>query len=187
MNERRKWVKEANLARQLDPLAPFIHALSAAVFYCFGHFDEAEREAAQALDQQHGYVFGSWIRGLALMMLGRHGEAVEMLERTVSLSRAPFFVGMLGLVYARGGRVEDAQRLLSELDERSSRGEHVEPLPSLCIHIGLGDVAEIRKALRKAIEESTPPLALKLSCDEFLKPFRSDPDINRMLIEYLES
>jgi serine/threonine protein kinase len=174
-----------NLALQLDPLSPFIRALSAAVFFLIGDFEQSVRETSQALDLQDGYVFGTWIRGLALKVLGRDEEAVAEMEKTVSLSRAPLFVGLLGLLYAGVGRLEDARRLLAELEDRSGRGEQVETLPSFCIQIGLGNLVEIRAGLGKVIEESTPPVALLVCCGEFLNPFRTDPEINRMLTEYL--
>jgi len=50
--------------------------------------------------------------GLSLTSLGRHREAVETLEEVVAVSRAPIFIGLLGLAYHLAGRAEDANRLL---------------------------------------------------------------------------
>ena len=105
-------------------------------------------------------------------------------ERGVTLSRAPYYVGHLGMGYARAGRLDDANRLLNELAERAGRGEYVPELASLFIHVGLGDVPAVRRSLGKAIEESLPALAIKLTCGELLLSHRSDPEINRMLSEH---
>jgi hypothetical protein len=85
-------------------------------------------------------------------------------------------------VHAR--RLDDANRLLHELAERAGRGEYVPAHAALFIYVGLGDVPAIRRTLAKAIEESLPPLALKLTCGELLLLHRSDPEINRMLSEH---
>ena len=169
------------LALQLDPLSPFIHCMASATHMGLGHFEEGEREARQALEIHPDSLLPLWARGLALTGLERHEEAVAMLERSVTLSRAPIYVGLLGMAYARAGRLDDANRLLNELADRASRGEFVPEFASLFTYVGLGDVPATRRSLAKAIEESVPPLTLKLTCGQFLQPFRTDPEINRML------
>ncbi len=48
---------------------------------------------------------------------------IAMLERGVTLFRAPYYVGHLGMGYALAGRLDDANCLLNELADRASRGE----------------------------------------------------------------
>jgi hypothetical protein len=105
------------------------------------------------------------------------------LERAVTLSRAPIFLGLLGLGYGRAGRAEDANRLLQELEDRGSRGEYVAAFAPLAIYIGAGDVPAIRRALAKAIAEAAPPVTLRVTCGQFLQEYRSDPEIERLLFE----
>ena len=174
-------LRRMTLALQLDPLSPFIHCMASATHAVLGRFNEAEREAQQALEIHPDYLLALWPRGLALSGLERHEEAIAMLERGVTLSRAPYYVGHLGMGYARAGRLDDANRLLNELADRASRGEYVPALASLFIYVGLGDVPAVRRSLAKAIEESLPALAIKLTCGELLQSLRSDPEINRML------
>jgi tetratricopeptide (TPR) repeat protein len=173
----------AQLACDLDPLSSFIHSLASATCSTVGRLDEAERAAQRALELQPGALFGLWIHGLALTGLARHEEAVEALERAAALSRAPIFVGLMGMVSARAGRREDALRLVRELQDRGSRGEYVPAFALLAIHVGLGDVPEIRRTLSRALAEATPPLTLRVTAGQFLESFRSDPEINRMLLE----
>lgn len=146
-----------------------------------GRSEEAAREVDQALELQPDYMLGLWLRGLLLCDLGRHEEAVAALERAVTLSRAPIFVGSLGLVYARAGRIDDATRLLRELEDRGSRGEYLPSFAPLSIYVGLGDLPEIRRTLAKSLEETTPPFTLRVTGSQFLDAFRTDPEINRML------
>lgn len=108
---------------------------------------------------------------------------MELLERATTLSRAPIFVGVLGLGLARAGRRDEAIRLLQELDERGSRGEYVPAFTFLSIHAGLDDVPAIRDALAKVVAESTPPFGPLLTSVVFLGKFRDDPEIRRLLLE----
>ena len=174
-------VAQTMLACQGDALSPLIHALTSSVLYTVKRFDEAERMAQHALELQPGYLLGLWTRGMALCALGRHGEAIEMLEHLVTTLHDPLFLGMLGLAYARGGRLGDAARLLHELEDRSSRGEYVPPRALLHIHVGLGDTAAVRRALSETLEEGTPPYVLRTTSNPFLEEFRSDPEIDRLL------
>ena len=170
----------ATLARELDPLSPIIHSLAASTLCTLGQFEAAERAAQHALELQPDYIFGLWIRALALCGLGRDAEAVDPLERASTLSRAPLFVGMLGFGYARAGRVEDAMRLLRELEDRAGRGEYVAATAPLTIWVGRGDIPGIRDALMKVVSEGGPPLPVRVTCGQFLEALRTDPEIRRL-------
>jgi serine/threonine protein kinase/Flp pilus assembly protein TadD len=176
-------VTHAKLACELDPLSPFIHSAAGVNFLVMGRLDEADRATRLALELQPDYLLALWTRGLALSGLERHVEAIEALERAVTLSRTPGFVGNLGFAYARAGRPDDAIQLLRELEERSSRGEYVPAFARLVIYVGQGGIPAIRQTLSKVIEEATPVLSLCLASGLFLDAFRSDPEIDRMLSE----
>lgn len=176
-------VMHATLACQLDPLSQFIHCLAARTFSAIGRFAEAERMTQHALDLQPEYIFGLWTRSLALSGLGRNQDAVELLERTVMLSRAPIFVGLLGFGYARAGRLEDATRLLRELEDRGSRGEYIPAFAPLIIHVGQGDIPGIRETLSNVLAEAAPPLSVRVTCGHFLEAARTDPEIRRLHFE----
>jgi tetratricopeptide (TPR) repeat protein len=172
-------VAQTTLACQADPLSPSVHSVTSFAFYYLTRFDEAERMARHALELQPDYLYGLCAHGMALCGLGRNQEAVEALERAVTTSRAPIFVGSLGFAYARAGRLHETVRLLHELEDRSSRGEYVPTRALLSIYMGQGDVRAIRRAL-KALTETTPQLPVTL-CSPFLKAYRSDPEIKRLL------
>jgi serine/threonine protein kinase len=173
----------AALACRLDPLSPYIHGAEAVVFNSLGRFEEAERAARSALELQPDYLFGLWQRGIALSGLERHAESIEALERVATLSRAPIFVGILGLAYARAGRRDDARRLLHELEDRGSRGEYIPAFAPLTVITGLGDLPAIRQALSATVAETAPPLTLRATAGHFLEALRSDPEIDRLLLE----
>ena len=176
-------IAHAALGCQLDPLSPFIHALSACAFLLSKRYEVGLSYSSQAVELQPDYLFGHWIKGLSECYLGSQRKAVDTLEHVIAISRAPIFMGLLGAAYAHAGRPDDARRLLHELEDRGSRGEFVPAFAPLSIYVGLGDNPAILEALSRTLAESTPAFDLALTCAPFLDEFRSDPEINRMLVE----
>jgi TolB-like protein/Tfp pilus assembly protein PilF len=174
-------VSHAGIALKLDPLAAFIHGLAATAFCTCRRFEDAERAARQALELQPGYLFGLWFHGLSLSGLRRGPEAVEEFERVVGISRAPIYVGFLGMAYCVAGRTTDALRLLDELEDRAARGEFVPAFTRLSIYTGQNDVPAIRQSLKEALGESTAPLTLQCITCQFPEETSSDPEIQRLL------
>ena len=171
----------AQIAIDLDPLSPSVQGMQSCAFYIIGDFETAERLSAHALTLQSDYLLGLWAHGLALMGLGRFDESIAHLERATAMSRAPFFVCMLGLALGLAGRVADAQQLLAEVDERASRGEYIPAFCRLSIWVGLGDVDAVRRELTACVAEVTPPFSLRVTNGVFLDRYRSDPEVARLL------
>jgi tetratricopeptide (TPR) repeat protein len=164
----------------LDPLSPLIQSFTATSFEILGQLGTAESAAHQAIELQADLLHALFVLGRILCKMGRSEEAVPYFERAVQLSRAPFYLGWLGYGLARAGRGGEARRLLSELDERGSRGEFIPSLARLAINTGLGDIAAIRTAFAATVALWTPPLPMRFAVD--LQPFRTDPEIDRLYI-----
>jgi tetratricopeptide (TPR) repeat protein len=170
------------VASRLDPLSTFIHVFQSCSHFFLGDFEASERAAGHALNLQPGSLFPAWMRGLALCRLGRNAEAINLLEQVLEVSRAPIFLGFLGIAFGRAGRSEDAQRLLRELDDRASRGEYVIPIARIYIHIGLNDLPAIRRTFGEAVEDLTV-LFLCVAIQFFPDEVRNDPEIHRLLLQ----
>jgi len=177
-------VSHALTACELDPLSPVIHCIGTAIFTNTGRFQQAEQIARNALEMQPDYIFALWVRALALSALGRHGEAIASMERALILSRAPVFVGVLGLIYARAGRRDDAMRLLQEIEDRGSRGEYIPSFSKLTIEVGLGDLLGMRAALAEVIGAASSPIPIRVIFGSHLEAFRTDPEIRRLHSEF---
>jgi len=166
--------------READPLSTFAHYLVSVIYFIRKQFPESEVAARRVLELQPDALPGLWMLGLALTALERHQAAVEAMQRAVTLSRAPFYVGLLGLVLARAGRTDDARRLLAELEDRGGRGEYVAPFTLLEIHVGLGDLPGIKAALEACIADATPFFDLRGILGFFLEVYRTDPEVARL-------
>lgn len=171
-------------ARELDPLAPLIRGITAGCLCLLRQFDAAERAAREALELQPDYIQALWWLGMAHLGQQRYDEGLERLERVVALSRAPLFVGMLGLGYGLAGRGEDAHRLLRELDDRGSRGEHIPVCAPLAIHLSLGDIPAVRSGLHGVATRPAQQSIVRTALGPFLAgKLRGDPEIDRAHVE----
>jgi TolB-like protein len=180
-NQIRDAVFQAELAAELDPLAPDVHFLRSTAFALIRDFDSAQKAAVRALEIQPDLLPGLAAHTYALCGLGEYERAIAAATRVVALSRAPRFVGELGYLYGVTGRREDALRLLAELDDRHGRGEFITPHAHLLIQLGLGDIVGIRAALEACVQDRTPPLPIKVSCGPALEAFRRDAIVSGLL------
>ncbi len=179
-------VRLVERSSELDPLSPFIHGLSSCAFYIMGQFERAESSARRALELQPDYLLALWTHGLALCALEQFDAGIAALQRSVALSRAPFFIGACGFGLARAGRNDEARQLLAELEERESRGEFVPAHARLSILVGLRELPALRRELAIALDEVTPPFSLWVIAGVFLDAYREDPEVSRLLDAWYE-
>jgi serine/threonine protein kinase/tetratricopeptide (TPR) repeat protein len=172
---------QVQVALDLDPLSPIVHAVAALALYMGGAYPEAERHARRALDLQPDYLLGLLVLALFLEYSGRAAEAIPVAERLVALSRAPNYVGVLGAVYGRTGRTDDLTRLEHELEERRSRGEYVTPMTLVGFAMARGDGGLIRRALEECLADHTPFVSLR-SGGALLDEWRADGAVDELLL-----
>jgi hypothetical protein len=141
----------------------------------------AERHARRALELQPDSFGPRWPETVALVASGRHEEAIAAGERVVARTRAPVYIGVLGMIYACAGRVADARRLVQELDERQSRGEYIVPVARLSACLGLRDGPGIRAALAACSDGGAAPFSVVATNRWLLDTHRDDPEIDRLL------
>jgi serine/threonine-protein kinase len=172
---------QVKIALDLDPLSPFVYAVGALAFFMGRAYREAERLARRALDLQADFLLGQASLGLVLAATGRLAEAIPVLERLVTLSRMPSWVGMLGMTYGLVGRVEDLAVLERELDERRKRPEYITPLSLVQFAVGRGDSARIQQALESCLTDNVSFGTLRGYAGPFLDQWRTDVAVDELL------
>jgi serine/threonine protein kinase/tetratricopeptide (TPR) repeat protein len=170
-----------NAALDLDPLSPYAHAVHGIVRFMDGAYSELEPIAHRVLDLQPDYIYGLMLLAMTLTEVDRAAEAIPFAERLVAVSRAPFYIGMLGRVYARAGRMDDVVRLERELEERRSRGEYVTPSALVYLAIGLRDGARLRRGLEECLADHVPFMHLRAANGPSLDAWRTDVAIDKLL------
>ena len=148
------WAK----ALELDPLSSLTHGIVGSALY-FAHQHEAAVDPlSRSLEIEPIQVTALFIAALNYASLGRADEAVAAATRAAELAgRAPFFVGILGLVLGTVGRPDDARAVLAELLDRAER-EYVAPLFIAWLHIGLRERDAALDWLERAFEDRDPLL-----------------------------
>ena len=172
-----------HLARAVDrdPFSAQVHFLVASAACAMCDADEAARHAARALELQPDALGPRWPQTVALLMTGRHGEAVELAEQVIARARAPIFVGVAAQVYGRAGRLADARRLGEELYERAGRGEYVSPASLLALALGLDDAALVQRSLAACADGGAAPFAVVATNRWLLEGYRGDAAMDALL------
>jgi TolB-like protein len=97
-------VREARAAERNDPLSPWAHAELGTVLLTAGGYDEA---ADQCRNLPADYEMGEVCLGRARFGQGRTAEAIQVLSSVTQW-------GYLAYVYAKSGRLAEAQKLMAE-------------------------------------------------------------------------
>ena len=161
----------AEQARQLDPLWLIMPFIVCMIDVCARRFDRAERQMREliALDPRMDGTY--WYLSSALAGQGRIDEAVQALEPAVEMvHRAPFFLALLGVWYARAGRETDARAVLRELLD----GGRCPPVWFAQLYGALGETDEAFECLERAIEEHDDQVSF-MAVDHRFDSLRGDP------------
>jgi serine/threonine-protein kinase len=121
-------------------------------------------------------------RLLALVYLqqGRYDDAAAAFREAIANSGNPVlaFAG-LGHVAARRGRLDEARKILQDLQERA-RSQYVSPVPMVGLHVALGDSDSAFEGLERAHAERRGWLAY-LRIEPMLQPLHGDARFQRLL------
>ncbi len=166
-------IEHAREAKRLDPLSPVFTAWLSGILHWAGELDAALDEARGALDLAPGCSFCWWQLGGVLSDLGRHDEAIAATEKAAELN--PAWTWGLALVYGRAGRVDEARRMLDDLER-----DGVDAFGIASVYDTLGDTDGAFRWLETAYERRhrwMPWVATSPS----LTAVRADPRFGELL------
>jgi eukaryotic-like serine/threonine-protein kinase len=167
----------AEKARQLDPLwliMPFVVCL---ILICARQFERAERQAREVLAIDSKIDGAYWCLSSALAGQGKIAEAIEVQERGVEIvRRAPFFVALLAMWYARGGRIAEAEALYTELVD----GGRCSPVWLAMVCGELGHKTRAFDHLDRAVTEHNDQVSF-MAVDHRFDSLRDDPRFEDLL------
>ncbi len=174
-------IAEANQARQLEPTSVLAGFYVLAAYAYAREYRLSLNECRRVLELDPNFALALIEQALLLVYQGEHVEAVESAERAAALSnRANFFLTVLGVVYARAQRPEEAKAVLAELDRRSHE-QYVPALSLGLIHAVLGESDRMIDCLARARDQKEPLAFVAAWGERDLDPLRSDPRFQALL------
>jgi TolB-like protein/Tfp pilus assembly protein PilF len=144
-------------AQRSDLLAPLVNSGAGWMYFLMRQYGRAIEECKKSEEREPDFLVGLYVMAMAYMRKGEFARAMSLIERATELSnRAPFYLGLLGQVYAETGRHAEVEQILSELDGRRAKG-YVPPHCYVYIYASLGDKDRAFAWQEKACEDGAPP------------------------------
>jgi TolB-like protein/tetratricopeptide (TPR) repeat protein len=148
---------EARKAQELEPLSPLVNASAGHTAFLARRYDEAVAECEKSLEVDPNFILGIHVMGMCRALQSQLDEAIQIGERTVSMSgRAPFYLGVLGHYYARSGAADKVNAIITEL-ERVASTRYVPPHSFAYIYAGANDLDRAFEWQAKAYEDGASP------------------------------
>lgn len=173
-------VAEIRRAQELDPLSLVISAGVGWALYGARQYDRAIEQFRKTIEMEPAFQLSHEYLGDTLDASGNLSAAVSEYEKSVALApHSPIALSSLGRAYARAGRIEDARRILAELEQPPSTGYAPPYYPAL-IYMGLGDNDRVFELLEKSADERSQRMVY-LKIEPKLDGVRSDPRFSQLL------
>jgi TolB-like protein/Tfp pilus assembly protein PilF len=166
-------IAEMKRALELDPLSVIINADLGNVFFHARRYDDAIEQLRKTLEMEPGFYYARWNLGQALEVKGLVKEAIAEYEKASALNGDPLSLALLGHLYAKIGRKEEAMNILQRLRE-SSKQNYVSPYYFGLIHLGLGQKDETMRFLEETFDERDGYNLGYIKSDPLLDPLRGD-------------
>jgi TolB-like protein/Flp pilus assembly protein TadD len=169
-------IAEAKRALELDPLSVIINADVGTILTNARRYDEAIEQLRKTVEMDPGFYYAHWTLGDALEMKGRNEEAIAEYKKAIALNDDPLPPALLGHLYAKIGRKDEALAILKQLREvRESKQRYVSPFNLALVDIGLGDKDEAIKLMEETYEERDGYNINSIKVEPMLDPLRGDP------------
>ena len=151
------------------------------IYYRAHRFDEAVEQTLRALDFAPSFPYAHFVLGRCYAEMGLFKEAVAEINQAIALGeRSIEYVAALGYAYARAGRVDEARRIVDELQQRSQT-QFVSEYELARVYVGLGEMDEAFRRLDRAFDQRALLLGWTLRVDPSFKSLHGDPRFDDLL------
>jgi len=163
---------EMRKAENLDPLSLIINADLAEFLLLTHSYDESLEQSRKTIEMDASFALGHKQLGDAYLLKQMDKEAVAELQKAVRLSRgSPICIADLARAYVASGKINEAAKLLSDLEKGSNTSFTNAPQIAM-IYASMGDSDQAMYWLERAYKERFNPSVLLRSGFD---PLRSDP------------
>jgi adenylate cyclase len=165
-----------------DPLSPFWQWRLGYWYYYARCWDRATEQCRIALDIDAHYYPAYMTLGNTCIQTGNYDEGIRAIEMMAQIvGRHPLSLGFLGYAYARAGRIDEARKLLQELQKLAPE-IYVLPLTYAQIYCGLGEVDQALEWLEKGVSEHEGSI-IHFHLEPSFDPLRSHPRYQALLLK----
>jgi serine/threonine protein kinase/Tfp pilus assembly protein PilF len=166
---------EAKRAQQIAPLSSLGNFFVASVLVFTRQWDAAIQQLHSDIELEPNFWFDHCFLGRAYEAKGRLPEAITEFQSALALDNdnTEIWSG-LGHAYGLSGNKSEAQKVLSHLNELSTRN-YVSPYSVAIVYAGLGEKDQVFSWLDRAYQERSYFLAVYLPTDSRLDGLHADP------------
>jgi serine/threonine protein kinase/TolB-like protein/Flp pilus assembly protein TadD len=170
----RESLTESKRALELDPLDPTMNGHMSWQHYYAHQYDQVIQLCRELLEMNPNLFWQHFELGRAYEQRTMFGQAIAEFQKALAISgENTFAISGLGHAYASSNQRPQAQKLLDQLKELTTR-RYVAPSDFALIYLGLGEKDEAVKWLQKAYEERCWYMVV-LNLDPRLDELRADP------------
>ncbi len=145
-------VATSESAARLDPLSLPVGASLGMVYLALHQYEKAEAQCTKVIEMDSSFAMARTVLATVHIEMGLYDKAINELQAVAALpTSTPEDIAYLGYGYARGGRANEARKILAELSARAER-RYVPPTFFASIYGGFGELDESFKWIERAYE-----------------------------------
>jgi TolB-like protein/Tfp pilus assembly protein PilF len=167
-------ISEMKRALELDPLSFIINTNLGQAYIYANRFDEAIAQLRRTVEMDSAFYFTHYILGEALELNGQLPEAMAEYQKAIALNDDPFPKALLGHLYGKMGRKDEARQILEQLRQTREQ-RYFEAYGLAIIYLGLGNRDEALNWLEQGYRERDGFSMAVIRVDQFLDPLHGDP------------
>jgi len=180
MGRRAEAMGEAQRALDLDPLSISAHHGAAMAAVSAGQYDRAINEGRKIMELEPNDPLAYGDMAVGHLQKRMYQESLQDAEKGLVLShRDPFFLSITAHVYGRLGNIDQAGKLLGEMQDASQKG-FVPPFFFATALVGMGKHKEALDALEEGYKTRDPDI-VGLNSAPWFEPLRSDKRFQDLL------
>jgi TolB-like protein/Tfp pilus assembly protein PilF len=167
-------IAEGKRSIELDPLSMINNADFGNDYYYARRYDEAIAQLRKTIEiEPHSYLAHFYL-GEALQLKGQLPEAIAEYRKAAELDDDPFVLALLGQSYARAGRRDEGNQILTQLTQEA-KARYVSAYGVGLVFLGLGDKNRAMDELEHAYRENDGGDIYNIKIDPMLDELRGDP------------
>ncbi len=145
-------LKEMQTAYQLDPLSSSVNTGLARIYDFRNENDKSIAQINKTLGLDPNYAEAHFTVGMTYTKIKEYEKSEMELKKAIELSnRRPVILGILGALYAREGKTDEAKKLLTELESPPVNNDKLYAIA--VIKNSIGQTGEALNIFEKLVDE----------------------------------